>query len=68
MDKFDDIAHYSAKGSNEIEKYIKLLQDESMKHYIEEKLIGEDFEDKENVTNFINSSVVSIVNKMHKLV
>ena len=68
MGKFDDIAHYSAKGSNEIEKYIKLLQDESMKHYIEEKLIGEDFEDKENVTNFINSSVVSIVNKMHKLV
>ena len=68
MDKFDDIAHYSAKGSNEIEKYIKLLQDESMKHYIEEKLIGEDFEDKENVTNFINSSVVSIVNKMHKII
>ena len=66
MNKFDDIAIYSAKGTIGIETYVKILQDESRKHYVEEKLIVDDFEGKENVLKFINSSVVKIVDKVQK--
>ena len=66
MNKFDDIASYSAKGSIGIETYIKILQDESWKHYVEEKMITDPFESGKEVVEFINSSVVKIVNKLHK--
>ena len=66
MNKFDDIAIYSAKGTIGIETYVKILQDESRKHYVEEKLIVDDFDGKENVLKFINSSVVKIVDKVQK--
>ena len=66
MNKFDDIAIYSAKGSIGIETYIKILQDESWKHYVEEKMITDPFESEKEVVKFINSSVVKIVNKLHK--
>jgi hypothetical protein len=66
MNKFDDIAIYSAKGSIDIETYIKILQDESWKHYVEEKMITDPFESEKEVVKFINSSVVKIVNKLHK--
>ena len=66
MNKFDDIAIYSAKGSIGIETYIKILQDESWKHYVEEKLITDHFESENEVVKFINSSVVKIVSKLHK--
>lgn len=67
MNKFDDIAAiYSAKGSIGIETYIKILQDESWKHYVEEKMITDPYESEKEVVDFINSSVVKIVNKLHK--
>ena len=66
MNKFDDITIYSAKGSIGIETYIKILQDESWKHYVEEKMITDPFESENEVVKFINSSVVKIVNKLHK--
>jgi len=66
MNKFDDIAIYSAKGSIGIETYIKILQDESWKHFVEEKMITDPFESENEVVKFINLSVVKIVNKLHK--
>ena len=66
MNKFDDIAIYSANGTFGIETYVKILQDESRKHYVEEKLIVDDFEGEDNVLKFINSSVVKIVDKLQK--
>ena len=63
MNKFDDIAAYSAKGTFGIETYIKLLQDEAKKHYVEEKPIVDNVVD-EKVVTFINTSVVKIVRKL----
>jgi len=63
MNKFDDIATYSAEGSVGIEIYIKLLQDEAKKHYVEEKPIVDNVVD-EKVVTFINTSVVKIVRKL----
>ena len=66
MKKFDDIATYSAKGTIGIETYIKILQDEARKHYVEEKPVGDNSLVEDKVVTFINASVVQIVRKLQK--
>ena len=57
MKKFDDVNTWLKNGST-IEAYIKILQDETKKHYAEEKSSNK-IED--NVTAFINARVAQIV-------
>ena len=57
MKKFDDVNTWLKNGST-IEAYIKILQDETKKHYAEEKSSNK-IED--NVTAFINARVAKIV-------
>ena len=66
MKKFDDITTYFTKGSIGIEEYIKILQDETRKHYVDEKVDGDNSVIEDNVMIFINKSVVQIVRKLQK--
>ena len=59
MKKFDDIETWLINSS--IDTYIKILQEETRKHYMEEKPVGDKVEDE--VIAFINATVVQIVNR-----
>ena len=59
MKKFDDIETWLINGS--IDTYIKILQEETRKHYVEEKPVGDKVEDE--VITFINATVTQIVNR-----
>mgnify|MGYP007045147917 CR=1 FL=1 len=60
MKKFDDIETWLINGS--IEAYIMILQDETRKHYVEEKpVVGDKVEDE--VVTFINATVAQIVHR-----
>ena len=61
MKKFDDVNTWLKNGST-IEAYIKILQDETKKHYAEEKSSNK-IED--NVTAFINARVAKIVYRVY---
>ena len=61
MKKFDDVNTWLKSGST-IEAYIKILQDETKKHYAEEKSSNK-IED--NVTAFINARVAKIVYRVY---
>ena len=67
MNKFDDIETYIAKDDEGIDTYVKILQEESRKHYVEEKRIIDDLKDSDPVVQFIDSSVQKIVLKMCKI-
>ena len=66
MKKFDDITTYSTKGTIGIETYIKILQDEARKHYVEEKPVRDNSVVEDKVVTFINASVVQIVRKLQE--
>ena len=61
MKKFDDLAVYKENGSDGVEKYIRTLQEETRKHFVEEKEIADNFSEDDPVITFINSIVRKIV-------
>ena len=61
MKKFDDLAVYKENGSDGVEKYIRTLQEETRKHFVEEKEIADNFSEDDPIITFINSIVRKIV-------
>ena len=61
MKKFDDLEVYKENGDEGIQNYITILQEESRRHFIEEKHIMDNFTEDDEVIKFINATVTKIV-------
>ena len=61
MKKFDDLDVYKENGDEGIQNYITILQEESRRHFIEEKHIMDNFTEDDEVIKFINATVTKIV-------
>ena len=61
MKKFDDLDVYKENGDEGIQNYIIILQEESRRHFIEEKHIMDNFTEDDEVIKFINATVAKIV-------
>ena len=63
MKKFDNFDVYKENGSEGVEKYITTLQEETRKHFVEEKQITDNFSEDDPIITFINSIVRKIVSR-----
>ena len=63
MKKFDNFDVYKENGSEGVEKYIATLQEETRKHFVEEKQITDNFSEDDPIITFINSIVRKIVSR-----